>query len=223
MTTPSRQISYLPISDLQPDPRNPKSHALDVIDDSIGRFGYVEPIVLDERTGYIVSGHGRTKTLQQMAERGETPPEGLQIDADGNWLAPVVTGWASRSDSEAAAALIALNRTTELGGWVDDALLNILEELTEVDAEHGLEGIGFTDADLEALKHLSYSVIEDGPRDLDDLYETVGEVTDEDLLTTVTLKLPKDVAGDLVELLGDSSDRHLEAARLVMGGMTGGE
>lgn len=151
MTKPTRQISYLPISDLKPDPRNPKSHALDVIDDSIGRFGYVEPIVLDERTGFIVSGHGRTKTLQQMAERGETPPEGLQIDADGNWLAPVVTGWASRSDSEAAAALIALNRTTELGGWVDDALLNILEELTEVDDEHGLEGVGFTDADLEIL------------------------------------------------------------------------
>lgn len=153
MTTPSRQISYLPISDLQPDPRNPKSHALDVIDDSIGRFGYVEPIVIDERTGFIVSGHGRTKTLQQMAQRGETPPEGLQIDADGNWLAPVVTGWASRSDSEAAAALIALNRTTELGGWVDDALLNILEELTEVDAEHGLDGLGFDYGILEELRN----------------------------------------------------------------------
>ena len=40
-----------------------------------------------------------------------------------------MTGWSSRSDTEAGAALIALNRATELGGWVDEELIRLLTDL----------------------------------------------------------------------------------------------
>lgn len=146
-----RKIEHLPLSALLPDPRNPKAHSTATIDASVGRFGFLEPVVLDQRTGYIISGHGRTKTLTAMAERGESPPEGVLADEDGNWLVPVVTGWASRADSEAAAALIALNRTTELGGWEDEALLELLDELSHED--DGLLGVGYQDDDVAALRH----------------------------------------------------------------------
>jgi ParB-like chromosome segregation protein Spo0J len=146
----ARQLEHRPLAVLKPDPRNPKAHATGVIDDSVGRFGFLEPIVVDERTGYIISGHGRTKTLTAMQERGDTPPEGVQVGEDGEWLAPVVVGWASRSDSEAAAALIALNRTTELGGWVDDELLDLLDGLAEQD--DGLLGVGYGDDEIAALR-----------------------------------------------------------------------
>lgn len=146
-----RRVSYLPLSDLKGDPRNPKAHDLETIDASIGRFGVLDLIVKDERTGYIISGHGRRTTLSAMQDRGETPPEGVKVDEDtGEWLVPVVTGWASRTDAEAAAALIALNRTTELGGWVDDALLDLLDELD--DTEDGLVGVGYGEDDIEALR-----------------------------------------------------------------------
>lgn len=145
----SRKTEYLPLSSLTPDPRNPKSHALETIDASVGRFGVIDQIAVDGRTGYIISGHGRTKTLTAMKERGESPPEGVQVGDDGEWLVPVSTGWASRTDSEAAAALIALNRTTELGGWVDEELLSILDELSDLD--DGLTGVGFTQSQIETL------------------------------------------------------------------------
>jgi hypothetical protein len=46
---------YLPLSKLARAPRNPKGHALDVIDNSISRFGFINPIVVNEKTGRIVS------------------------------------------------------------------------------------------------------------------------------------------------------------------------
>jgi len=119
----ARRVEYLPLSELRENIRNPRTHDESTIDASIGRFGYLEPIVRDERTGLIVSGHGRAKVLREMRERGESVPEGVRAAADGEWMVPVVTGWGSRTDAEASAALIALNRTTELGGWVDEALL----------------------------------------------------------------------------------------------------
>lgn len=146
-----RKIEHIPLSELRPDPRNPKAHDTPTITQSVERFGYVEPVIVDGRTGFIASGHGRVKTLAALLEAGEPAPEGVRVK-DGQWLVPVVTGWESKSDTEAAAALIALNRTTELGGWVDDALLGLLEELSE--DEGGLDGVGYTDADVDALNDL---------------------------------------------------------------------
>jgi DNA modification methylase len=146
----TRRIDHLPLKDLKGNDRNPKSHDLETINASVGRFGVVETIVLDERTGTIISGHGRAETLRRMKQRGETPPDGVMLDEAGEWLVPVVRGWESRSDLEAGAALIALNRTTELGGWVDESLLDLLDELSEV--EHGLDGVGFDQDALDELR-----------------------------------------------------------------------
>lgn len=206
MSQESRKVQYLPLAELKADPRNPKAHDEEVIDASIGRFGVLDLIVLDERTGNIVSGHGRQKALAAMEERGESAPEGVQVDAEGRWLVPVVTGWASRTDSEAGAALIALNRTTELGGWVDEDLLTLLDDLSEMD--DGLAGVGFTEEDRAALAHLSYEHTEDGPRDLDELYEQVGDPTEEDSYVKVTLSLPVDLAEELEDVLSAAGSRE---------------
>ena len=61
-----------------------------------------------------------------------------------------MTGWSSRSDMEAGAALIALNRTTELGGWVDEELIRLLSDLADV--PDGLVGVGYTSSDLDNLR-----------------------------------------------------------------------
>jgi hypothetical protein len=144
----ARRIEHVPLEELVPNPKNPKTHRTDVLDASVGRFGYIEPVVIDGRTGYLVSGHGRTETLRTMQERGDLPPEGVSVGADGRWLVPAVTGWSSRTDREADAALVALNRTTELGGWDNEALADIVSELAANDA---LDGVGFDAADLDAV------------------------------------------------------------------------
>lgn len=152
MSQPSdRAIDYQPLSSLAANPRNPKKHDTDLMTQSVDRFGFVEPIVVDQRTGYLISGHGRTETLMALEEAGGPPPDGVRVDpATGRWLVPVVVGWKSKNDLDAEAALIALNRTTELGGWSDDSLLGLLEDLSE--NEGGLDGVGFDVDDLDDLR-----------------------------------------------------------------------
>jgi hypothetical protein len=172
----SRRIAYLPLAELRGDARNPRTHDETTIGASVDRFGYLEPIIRDERTGLIVSGHGRKKVLEDMRARGDAaPPEGCRVDsASGEWLVPVVVGWASKSDNEAAGALIALNRTTERGGWVDDALLELLDELDTTD--DGLAGIGFSQEDRDAIERLrdATGVFDADDYDVDEALDELG-------------------------------------------------
>jgi hypothetical protein len=68
------RVDYMPLGALLRAPRNPKSHDIGLIHQSFSRFGYVEPIAINERTGRIVAGHGRLDTLQQKKANGEKPP-----------------------------------------------------------------------------------------------------------------------------------------------------
>ncbi len=142
----SARLEWMALGQLQAAKRNPKQHSSD-IGTSIGRFGYVEPIVVDERTGRIVAGHGRREALMAMRARGEAPPAGIRSEGD-DWLVPVLRGWASRSDAEAEAYLLASNKLTEVGGWDNAQLAELLKDLGEQDA---LDGVGFTDDEIAAL------------------------------------------------------------------------
>ena len=91
------QVRYLPLSRLARAPRNPKSHDLDVINDSIKRFGFVNRVVINEKTGRIVAGHGRIDTLQRAKTAGKQPPDRI-FERDGDWFVPVLVGVAFASD-----------------------------------------------------------------------------------------------------------------------------
>lgn len=186
-TRPARWTEYMALESLLPNPANPKAHDNDLIDASIGRFGYVEPITLDERTGCLISGHGRRETLIAMRERGESVPEGVTVrDGDGAWLVPVARGWASRTDTEALAALVALNRTTEVGGWEEKALLDLLDQVTEMGGDDALLGVGYDEVAIAGLRSFleGMDVIElfqsgSGESGEDDGSEGSGEPADE--------------------------------------------
>lgn len=153
------------IEDLQPAARNPKKHASQQVQKSIGRFGFTEPIVLDERTMRLVAGHGRREALLEMQKAGQEAPEGVRVE-DGKWMAPVLRGWSSRSDTEAEAYLLASNRLTELGGWEETSLAQILAELEEMDA---LDGVGFDNDYITKL--LDEAAPKVGATDPDDVPE----------------------------------------------------
>lgn len=70
----AREITYVPLAELREDPRNPKAHDHGAITASLERFSVIDPIVIDGRTGYIISGHGRRSALLAMAERGDRAP-----------------------------------------------------------------------------------------------------------------------------------------------------
>lgn len=143
-------LEYLPVDDLPEDERNPKAHLLDDIDASMSRFGYVEPIVIDERTGKLLSGHGRRETLQARKARGEPPPLNVEVDEQGRWLAPVVRGVRTTSDIEAGALLVGLNELVGAGGWDQARLATLLEETR---ARSTLVGTGYTSERLDELLH----------------------------------------------------------------------
>jgi hypothetical protein len=145
---PKRWLEYMPITELVPATRNPKDHDLDQIQASMARFGYTEPVIIDERTGKLVSGHGRCESLRLLHDAGGPPPDGIEVIAD-DWLVPVNRGWASKDDVEAGAYLLAANRLVELGGWNEATLLESLQELVEGDA---ILGTGFDMEDVEAIQ-----------------------------------------------------------------------
>jgi DNA modification methylase len=159
----SHHIEFMPLGALAPAKRNPKKHLDADIQKSVARFGYVEPIVYDERTSALVAGHGRREALLAMKAAGQTAPSGVKVDGE-EWLVPVLRGWASRSDQEAEAYLLASNQLTIGGGWDGGPLADILRELEANDA---LDGVGFSSEDLDAL--LQETATADDPNDEQDV------------------------------------------------------
>lgn len=143
-----RTLVYMPLDELERAPRNAKGHDADLITRSVGRFGFMEPIILDERTGKIVAGHGRLDELLRARDAGERPPDGVVVKSR-QWTVPVVRGWSSADDLEADAAAVVLNHAVEAGGWETRVLAEVLRDVRE--SEHGLDGVGFDDRELDAM------------------------------------------------------------------------
>lgn len=147
---PPRFIAYLPLTDLTPADRNPKRHELELMIASIDMHGLVEIPVVDERTQKTLHGHGRRESLIEMQTRGMRAPSGIVIDEDGGWLVPVLRGWASKSDAEAEALAIKLNRLPGEGGWNPRELAEILEDLATGEPEL-FDSLAFTADDMDKL------------------------------------------------------------------------
>ncbi len=145
----TRRLEYKPLSWVQRAPRNPNGHQLPAIAASIRRHGFVEPVVVDERTGFLIGGHGRVDVLQQMRDDAAERPAGIQTEA-GDWLLPVILGWSSRSDAEAEALLVAMMRLPKEPVEYPSVLAEILDGLA-ASTELGLDGTGYSTADLDLL------------------------------------------------------------------------
>ena len=142
------QVEYLPLSEIVEADINPKDHDIGQIYQSIKRFGFTQPIMMNENTGKLLAGHGRLQTLQQMKQGGEKVPTRIK-EKDGEWLVPVLKGISFEDDMEAQAYLIADNRLTELGGWNTGELVDTLQELVE--GGFSLDGVGYDFDDLETM------------------------------------------------------------------------
>jgi hypothetical protein len=156
MPATRRSIDYLPLEDVRRASHNPKGHDTARIRHSISEHGFVEPIVMDERTGRLVAGHGRLDDLiARRAAAGKTgkakggPPDGILLEGS-TWLVPVIRGWASRDDAHAEAYLLASNQLTIAGGWDPAGLADSLQRLTVLDPAL-LRLAGFTDSYLDDL------------------------------------------------------------------------
>lgn len=142
------KIDYVPLSEIVGADNNPKDHDIGQIYQSIKRFGFTSPVMMNENTGKLLAGHGRLETLQTMKSAGEKAPDRIK-EEDGEWLVPVLKGISFEDEMEAQAYLIADNQLTNLGGWNTANLVDNLQEL--VTSGFSLDGIGFDLDDLETL------------------------------------------------------------------------
>lgn len=105
------RIEYMSLTEIQRANRNPKRHADATIQASIRRFGFVAPLVLDDRTKRLVAGHGRLDALVALRDAGRaTPKRILQRSPGTDWLVPVLRGVEFKDEREAEAYLLADNR-----------------------------------------------------------------------------------------------------------------
>lgn len=116
--------AYNPRKDLQPG-----DVEYDNLEHSIERFGYVDPIIWNKRTGNIVGGHQRYKIL---ASRGDTEIEVSVVDL---------------SEEEEKAFNVALNKIN--GQWDDEKLSELLREISNSDIDVLITG--FDDIELDAM------------------------------------------------------------------------
>jgi len=141
----SRWTGHIPLDDVLPALTNSKNHATEIIAAGIDAHGLIEIPAVDERTGRLISGHGRLADALARRDAGQPPPDGIDIDAEGRWLLPVERGWRSENDEQARAAGIVLNRSTIAGGFDNAELYAELDKLDDVAAA------GYTDEEVTAL------------------------------------------------------------------------
>ena len=139
------RLEFVDLATLHRWPRNPKEHDLPAIRESFSRFGFVAPILVDEGTGRIVSGHGRLDALVALKAQGGARPGRIRVEGK-RWLVPVLRGVRFGTEGEAEAYLLADNQITILGGWRDADLAPLLDELHQAGE---LAGTGFSAKDLD--------------------------------------------------------------------------
>ena len=107
------------IDTLNPAPYNPRKDIkpgdaeYEKLKRSLQEFGYVEPVILNERAGYVVGGHQRLKVLKEL---GVSEIECVIVDLP---------------EEREKALNIALNKISN--GWDEEKLSALLEDLQGID------------------------------------------------------------------------------------------
>lgn len=122
------------IADLKPAAYNPRVQLekgdpdYEKLKKSIQRFGHVQPIVWNQRTGNVVGGH---QSLKVLSDLGETEADCVVVDL---------------SPAEEKSLNIALNKIS--GRWDMEKLTTLMEELVD----EGLEiYTGYEEREIEQM------------------------------------------------------------------------
>lgn len=129
-------IQAIPVDRLHPYPRNARTHGkkqLRQIADSIQRFGFTNPILIDE-AGMILAGHGRVEAAKLL---GMTELPCLRFD--------------HMSAAEKRAYILADNKLALNAGWDEDLLADELKELLADNLDLDISLTGFTIAEVDQL------------------------------------------------------------------------
>ena len=147
------KVRYRPPSELTPDPRNARTHSrrqVQQICESIRSFGFVSPVLVDER-GKLIAGHGRWEAAE-MLEMESIPT----IELTG------------LSDTQKRGLALADNKIASNAGW-DLELLNAeLADLSEMTLDFSLDATGFEIGEIDFAIEQNKNTESDAPELVDE-------------------------------------------------------
>ncbi len=131
------------IATLQPWGKNPRQHGdLDVqaIVRSVERFGWTNPVLVQEKTNRVIAGHGRLEAAKKA----------------GIKAIPCI--YLKLTDQDADAYTVADNKLSELSKWDEEALGEVLAQLQQDNFDLSL--IGFKESEIERLLAMESARVE---------------------------------------------------------------
>lgn len=191
------ESKVMKLADIKPAEYNPRvrltemDHEYQALKASIDEFGLVVPLIINERTGNLISGHQR---LNVMQAGGVEETEVVLVDME---------------PEKEKGLCIALNKIS--GTWDYGALADILEELR--DSPVDILATGFTDDEISELLGEIQDEMNSG--DKPDV-ESVGKKKDTKdgvpcMVGEYTFRIPnepyKDMMADVREKVGFSKEK----------------
>ena len=156
------KLETLSLTVLKPHDRNPRTHTkkqIRQIADSIKRFGFTNPVLVDGENR-IIAGHGRVEAAQLI---GMTTVPILRLE--------------HMTEADRRAYVVADNRLAELAGWDNELLALELGAMLVLDPELDLALTGFDTAEIEALLNsLDEEASGEAPVEIDEKATLVSEV-----------------------------------------------
>ena len=178
-----KPADYNPRRDLQPEDAEYQK-----LRRSIEEFGYVEPIIWNERTGNVVGGHQRLKVL---LEKGAQEIECVVVSLD---------------DKDEKILNVLLNKVK--GRWDIGKLADLLQELDEAGA---MEATGFEDWELQSLL-MQYDHIKDLMEEDFSDYSSEKERS----TFTMTFSLPAGARETVESYLQNTDNAKIELATAII-------
>lgn len=126
-------IAEQPIAKLIPSPRNARTHSrkqIRQIADSIARFGFTNPVLVDDSAN-IIAGHGRIEAAKLL----------------GLASVPTIT-LSHMSPEERRAYMLADNKLALNAGWDPEILAIEMQELIDLDFDLRITGFSLAEIDL---------------------------------------------------------------------------
>lgn len=189
------------LSDIKPDDKNPNKHSergTYMLRNSMQRFGFLEPGVLD-KDNRIIGGNSRTETAADILDAEDA----IVIDIDGKRPVFVRRSDLDLNTPEGREASIALNRSAETGiTWDIDVLADF--------AADGLE-LGEWWQDFE-LAEMGIDTQFDG-RSLNQLAAEQGEPSDNDFWPFIRVQVSPETH-ELWQSLMDLQDGLTDAEKM---------
>jgi hypothetical protein len=154
------QVDIRPIKGIKTAKYNPRKisdQALESLKQSIERFGFVDPVIVNDRTGVLVGGHQRLKAAKALG-LDSVPVVGVNLD-----------------EGEEKALNVALNKIS--GEWDLDLLRGVLEDVQSSGLNLSLTG--FSELEIDSLLSdatpIDYKILDDSDADarLEQLKECV--------------------------------------------------